>query len=92
MESPRTLEALTNDLVVEIFLRIGSPADLVRASAACVAFCRLIANPSFLRRTEFTSRFGASSNPFCWCGVELGDGTGPHVDVAHLQHCPMLSS
>lgn len=50
MESPRTLEALTNDLVVEIFLRIGSPADLVRASAACVAFCRLIANPSFLRR------------------------------------------
>uniref|UniRef100_A0A0D9X073 F-box associated domain-containing protein n=1 Tax=Leersia perrieri TaxID=77586 RepID=A0A0D9X073_9ORYZ len=34
----------------EIFLRIGSPTDLVRTSAACVSFCRLIIDPYFLRR------------------------------------------
>ncbi|KAJ1266357.1 hypothetical protein BS78_08G144900 [Paspalum vaginatum] len=50
MESPRLLPALTDDLLEEVFVRIGSPADLVRASAACVAFRRLIADPTFLRR------------------------------------------
>ncbi|KAJ1254467.1 hypothetical protein BS78_05G063900 [Paspalum vaginatum] len=50
MESPRPLPALTDDLLEEVFLRIGSPADLVRASTACVAFRCLIADPSFLRR------------------------------------------
>ncbi|CAN6199356.1 unnamed protein product [Urochloa humidicola] len=41
---------LSEDLLREIFLRIGSPADLIRASAACVTFRRLIADPCFLRR------------------------------------------
>ncbi|WVZ72564.1 hypothetical protein U9M48_021000, partial [Paspalum notatum var. saurae] len=50
MESPWPLPALTDDLLEEVFVRIGSPADLVRASTACVAFRRLIADPSFLRR------------------------------------------
>ncbi|CAN6205681.1 unnamed protein product [Urochloa humidicola] len=42
--------ALTRDLHEEIFLRVGSPADLARASAACVSFRRLISDPGFLRR------------------------------------------
>ncbi|WVZ91241.1 hypothetical protein U9M48_037438 [Paspalum notatum var. saurae] len=50
MESPGPLPALTDDLLEEVFVRIESPADLVRASIACVAFRRLIADPSFLRR------------------------------------------
>ncbi|CAL5086275.1 unnamed protein product [Urochloa decumbens] len=41
---------LTSDLHVEIFLRVGSPADLARASAACISFRRLISDPGFLRR------------------------------------------
>ncbi|KAK3125310.1 hypothetical protein QOZ80_7BG0603120 [Eleusine coracana subsp. coracana] len=50
MESQRLHPALTADILREIFLRVDSPADLVRASAACISFCRLIAAPSFLRR------------------------------------------
>ena len=42
--------ALTSDLLEEIFLRVASPADLARASTACVSFRRLIADHSFLRR------------------------------------------
>ncbi|CAN6211923.1 unnamed protein product [Urochloa humidicola] len=41
---------LQDDLLREILLRIGSPADLIRASAACVAFHRLVTEPSFSRR------------------------------------------
>ncbi|KAJ1266370.1 hypothetical protein BS78_08G146000 [Paspalum vaginatum] len=50
MESPRPLPALPNDPLEEIFLRIASPADLVRASAASVNFRLFITDPSFLRR------------------------------------------
>ncbi|CAD6254702.1 unnamed protein product [Miscanthus lutarioriparius] len=42
--------ALTSDLLEEIFLRVASPADLARASTACVSFRSLIADPAFLRR------------------------------------------
>ncbi|OEL25063.1 hypothetical protein BAE44_0013918, partial [Dichanthelium oligosanthes] len=34
----------------EIFLRVGSPADLAHASTACGSFRGLITDPSFLRR------------------------------------------
>ncbi|KAJ1291326.1 hypothetical protein BS78_02G308200 [Paspalum vaginatum] len=50
MESPLPLPALTNALLEEIFLRVASPADLARASTACVSFRCLISNPAFLRR------------------------------------------
>ncbi|CAN6219162.1 unnamed protein product, partial [Urochloa humidicola] len=43
---------LTSDLHEEIFLRAASPADLARASAACVSFRRLISDPGFLRRAK----------------------------------------
>ncbi|CAN6168357.1 unnamed protein product [Urochloa humidicola] len=49
-QSQRSLLALSEDLLEEIFVRVGSPADLVRASTACVAFRRLIADPTFLCR------------------------------------------
>ncbi|CAL5083392.1 unnamed protein product [Urochloa decumbens] len=49
-EAQRPPPALSDDLQEEIFLRIGSPTDLVRASTACVAFRRLITDTSFLRR------------------------------------------
>ncbi|KAL6657871.1 hypothetical protein ACP70R_005651 [Stipagrostis hirtigluma subsp. patula] len=49
-ESPRQPPALTDDLLEGIFLRVASPADLARASTACVSFRRLIADPTFLRR------------------------------------------
>ncbi|RLM52713.1 hypothetical protein C2845_PMPSC042088 [Panicum miliaceum] len=49
-ESQLPLLALSDDLLEEIFLRVGSPADLARASTACVAFRRLISDPTFLRR------------------------------------------
>ncbi|CAN6199335.1 unnamed protein product [Urochloa humidicola] len=52
--SPRQPAALTDDVLEEIFLRVASHADLARASAACVSFRRLIADPNFLRR--FRSR------------------------------------
>uniref|UniRef100_A0A0E0ECZ8 F-box domain-containing protein n=1 Tax=Oryza meridionalis TaxID=40149 RepID=A0A0E0ECZ8_9ORYZ len=52
MASPSPpVAALTNDLIAEIFLRLPTPEDLVRASAACVSFRRLVTTDrSFLRR------------------------------------------
>ena len=44
---------VTDDLLAEIFLLLPSPADLVRASAACVSFRRLVTDRSFLRRFRF---------------------------------------
>ncbi|KAM0839728.1 hypothetical protein ACQ4PT_060127 [Festuca glaucescens] len=45
MDSP----VIPDDLLLEIFLRLPTPADLIRASAACVSFRRLVADRSFLR-------------------------------------------
>ncbi|KAL6657864.1 hypothetical protein ACP70R_005644 [Stipagrostis hirtigluma subsp. patula] len=42
--------ALADDLLEEILLRIASPADLARASAACASFRRLVADPVFLAK------------------------------------------
>ncbi|KAK3121285.1 hypothetical protein QOZ80_8BG0650100 [Eleusine coracana subsp. coracana] len=47
---PEQHEALNDYLLEEIFLRIACPADLLRASAACTSFHRLITNGAFLRR------------------------------------------
>uniref|UniRef100_A0ACD5ULM3 Uncharacterized protein n=1 Tax=Avena sativa TaxID=4498 RepID=A0ACD5ULM3_AVESA len=41
---------VTDDLLAEIFLLLPTPADLVRASAACVSFRRLVTDRPFLRR------------------------------------------
>ncbi|XP_048559837.1 uncharacterized protein LOC125540280 isoform X3 [Triticum urartu] len=42
--------AIPDELLVDIFLRLPTPEDLIRASAACVSFRRLVADRSFLRR------------------------------------------
>ncbi|KAM0907903.1 hypothetical protein ACQ4PT_015784 [Festuca glaucescens] len=39
-----------DELVAEIFLRLPTAADLVRASASCVSFRRVAAHRSFVRR------------------------------------------
>ncbi|KAF7012227.1 hypothetical protein CFC21_026439 [Triticum aestivum] len=44
------LPAIPDELLVEIFLRLPTPGDLIRASAACASFRRLVADRSFLRR------------------------------------------
>jgi hypothetical protein len=49
MEPERPPLALISELL-EIFLCVASPTDLVRASATCISFRRLIADHSFLRR------------------------------------------
>ncbi|KAM3317395.1 hypothetical protein ACQJBY_035197 [Aegilops geniculata] len=41
---------IPDELVAEIFLRLPTPADVIRASGACVSFRRLVASRSFLRR------------------------------------------
>ncbi|TVU51409.1 hypothetical protein EJB05_02839, partial [Eragrostis curvula] len=41
---------LTDHLLEEVFIRIGTHADLIRASVACTGFLRLITDPAFLRR------------------------------------------
>ncbi|CAL4903738.1 unnamed protein product [Urochloa decumbens] len=46
----RSLPALSEHLIEEILVRIPTPRDLVRASAACATFRRLVAAASFLRR------------------------------------------
>ncbi|CAM0947904.1 unnamed protein product [Alopecurus aequalis] len=46
MDSP----PVPDDLLLDIFLRIPDPADLVRVSAACVSFRGLVADRSFLRK------------------------------------------
>jgi hypothetical protein len=47
---PHQPPVLSEDLVEDILLRVASPADLVRATAASRSFSRLITDPSFLRR------------------------------------------
>ncbi|XP_044459700.1 uncharacterized protein [Triticum aestivum] len=44
------LPAIPDELLVEILLRLPTPEDLIRASAACVSFRRLVADRAFLRR------------------------------------------
>jgi hypothetical protein len=46
MDSP----VIPEDLLLDIFLRLPTTADLIRASAACVSFRRLVADRSFLGR------------------------------------------
>ena len=41
---------IPDELLPEIFVRLPTPADLVRASATCVSFRRVVADRSFLRR------------------------------------------
>uniref|UniRef100_A0ACD5UIS7 Uncharacterized protein n=1 Tax=Avena sativa TaxID=4498 RepID=A0ACD5UIS7_AVESA len=46
----RPVLEIPDHLVAEIFLRLSTAEDLVRASASCVSFRRLVIDKSFLRR------------------------------------------
>jgi hypothetical protein len=41
---------IPDELLVDIFLRLPTPIDLVRASAACISFRRVAVDRSFIRR------------------------------------------
>ncbi|KQJ81997.1 uncharacterized protein LOC100843518 [Brachypodium distachyon] len=45
-----SLLALTDDILAEILIRVPSPSDLARASAAYASFRRVVSSPRFLRR------------------------------------------
>ncbi|TVU02588.1 hypothetical protein EJB05_51906, partial [Eragrostis curvula] len=74
-----TTAALIDDLLEEVFLRIASPTDLARASAACADFRRLITDPAFLRRYR-------SLHPPLLLGFVRRDGLhcveAPHLNAA----------
>ncbi|KAF8655530.1 hypothetical protein HU200_061075 [Digitaria exilis] len=46
--APAAQAALPDELLEDIFLRLGDPGDLVRAYASCSSFCRIIFGPHFL--------------------------------------------
>lgn len=48
--APPPLTTLTDELLEEIFLRLPTPTDLVRAGTACASFRRIITDRSFFRR------------------------------------------
>ncbi|CAL5062230.1 unnamed protein product [Urochloa decumbens] len=48
------LLTLTDELLEDIFLRLPTPADIARASAACPSLRRIITGRSFLRRFRAT--------------------------------------
>ncbi|CAM0145200.1 unnamed protein product [Urochloa decumbens] len=52
MAPPRLPPELIHDVAEEILLRVrpDEPADLVRASAVCKAWLRIVSEPAFLRR------------------------------------------
>ncbi|XBI42331.1 hypothetical protein VPH35_126674 [Triticum aestivum] len=47
-KSASLLTEIPDELLAEIFLRLSDPADLARASVACVSFRRLVTDGSFL--------------------------------------------
>ncbi|GJN32661.1 hypothetical protein PR202_gb21181 [Eleusine coracana subsp. coracana] len=77
---PRMLASLTDDLLQEIFIRIGTPADLDRASAACASFRRLITDPSFLRR--YHSRHPPLLMGIVTLGLHIVEEPHPNAAVA----------
>ncbi|XP_062204215.1 uncharacterized protein LOC133906358 [Phragmites australis] len=48
--TPAAQPALPDELLEDIFLRLGDAADLARASASCTSFRRVISSRLFLRR------------------------------------------
>ncbi|TVU02589.1 hypothetical protein EJB05_51907, partial [Eragrostis curvula] len=86
--SPPKLPALADDILQEIFLRIGSFADLARASSACATFRRIIADRSFLRR--YRSRHPPLLLGFLYTGpadFQGAEAPHPNAAAAHVLAC-----
>uniref|UniRef100_M8CDV4 Uncharacterized protein n=1 Tax=Aegilops tauschii TaxID=37682 RepID=M8CDV4_AEGTA len=65
------LSVIPDELLADIFLRLPTPEDLIRASAACVSFRRLVANRAFLLPAQLSSTdfdFSSSSPGLPWTG------------------------
>ncbi|EES17382.1 hypothetical protein BDA96_08G184600 [Sorghum bicolor] len=96
-EPERPPPALVSDVLEEIFLRVASPADLARASAACVSFHGVISNPSFLRRYRsvhppllvgFINRDGFHPVEATHPSAAIARGVARTVDISFLPHGP----
>ncbi|XP_044428667.1 uncharacterized protein [Triticum aestivum] len=74
MASPLT--DLADHLLAEIFLRLPDPADLARASAACVTFRQISTDRSFLRR--FRRLHAPPILGFLWAGGMFYPTLPPH--------------
>ncbi|VAI80954.1 unnamed protein product [Triticum turgidum subsp. durum] len=74
MASPLT--DLADHLLAEIFLRLPDPADLARASAACVTFRQISTDRSFLRR--FHRLHAPPILGFLWAGGMFYPTLPPH--------------
>ncbi|KAL6896708.1 hypothetical protein ACP4OV_007280 [Aristida adscensionis] len=86
--APVQLPALADDLLREIFLRVASQTDLVRAAAACAAFRRVILDATFLRR----HRSLHPPRPLLLGLLHAGffqpaEPPHPNAHVAHLLSC-----
>ncbi|CAN6326679.1 unnamed protein product [Urochloa humidicola] len=74
--------ALGDDLLREVFVRLPTPADLIRAAAACKPFIRAARSEPFLRR--FRRRHPSSCPHLLGCLLLLPDPNRPHRRKLHL--------
>ncbi|XP_052161580.1 uncharacterized protein LOC127778971 [Oryza glaberrima] len=84
MASPpahRQLDALPDDLLAEVLIRLPSLADLGRACASCASFRRVVTDPAFLRR----ARALHPPSLLGFCGASPGAG-GFHFHPAEAPH------
>ncbi|TVU51407.1 hypothetical protein EJB05_02837, partial [Eragrostis curvula] len=84
---------LTDHLLEEVLVRIGARSDLIRASAACKTFRRLITDPSFLRRYRtlhpplvlgFVGLVGPVGSTVRFLPAEAPHSNAPFADSAHF--------
>ncbi|CAN6339971.1 unnamed protein product [Urochloa humidicola] len=76
----RAPPSLPSHLIEEILVRVATPRDLVRASAACASFRRLVADASFLRRYRSLHPplpFGFIDAPYSFTAVEAPHPNAP---------------
>ncbi|CAL4911141.1 unnamed protein product [Urochloa decumbens] len=76
----RAPPSLPSHLIEEILVRIATPRDLARASAACATFRRLVADASFLRRYRSLHPpllLGLIDRPFSFTAAEAPHPNAP---------------
>ncbi|CAL4902958.1 unnamed protein product [Urochloa decumbens] len=74
--------ALGDDLLREVFVRLPTPADLIRATAACKPFLRAARSAQFLRR--FRRRHPSSCPRLLGCLLLLPNPNRPSRRKLHL--------
>ncbi|CAN6349731.1 unnamed protein product [Urochloa humidicola] len=74
--------ALGDDLLREVFVRLPTPADLIRATAACKPFLRAARSAPFLRR--FRRRHPSACPRLLGCLLLLANPNRPNGRKLHL--------